>query len=81
MKNSKRAGIQNESSCFIADDIHAKIVWLHVVFFSKHYVLHFRDYVYLLKYYPVKVTQNCFSFNCSNQINIQVSEFLFALGK
>ena len=56
------------SSCFIADDSHVKIVWLHVVVFSEHDILHFRDNVHLLKYYPVKVFQNCFySFNCSNK--------------
>ena len=30
-------------------------------------------------HYPVKVSQNCFySFNCSNQTDIQVSKFSFA---
>ena len=34
-------------SCFIADDILVKIVWLHVLVFSEH-ILHFRDLVHLL---------------------------------
>ena len=43
---------------------------------------HFWDNVHLFKYYPVKVPQNCFnSFSCSNQTNIQVSEFSFVLDK
>ena len=53
------------SSCFIVNDNHLKIVWLHVVVFSEHDILHFWDNVHLLKYYPVKVLRNCFnSFNC-----------------
>ena len=49
---------------------------------SEHYILHFRDNAHLLKYYPVKVSQNCFySFICSNQACTQVSKFLFALNK
>ena len=31
------------SSFFIADDSHVKIVWLHVVVFSEHNILHFWD--------------------------------------
>ena len=50
------------SSCFIADDSHIKIVWLHIVVFSEHDILHFWDNVHLFKYYPVKVPQNCFNF-------------------
>ena len=46
------------SSCFIADDSHIKVIWLYVVVFSQHCFLHFRDNVNLLKYYPVKVSQN-----------------------
>ena len=42
---SKLAGLNsklNFSSCgFIADDSHVKIIWLHVVVFSKHGILHF----------------------------------------
>ena len=46
------------SCCFIADDSLVKIVGLQI--------LHFRDNVHLLKFYPVKVPQKCFnSFNCS----------------
>ena len=29
------------SSCIIANDSHVKIVWLHVVVFSEHDILHF----------------------------------------
>ena len=29
------------SSCFIANDSHVKIVWLHEVVFSEHDILHF----------------------------------------
>ena len=29
------------SSYFIADDSHIKIVWLHIVVFCKHDILHF----------------------------------------
>ena len=68
------------SSCFIAEDSHVKIVGLHVVVSSKHDILHFWDNVHLLKYYPVKISQNCFcSFNYSNQTGTQVSKFSFAL--
>ena len=70
------------SSCFIADNSHVKIVWLHVAVFSKHDILHFWDNFHLFKFYPVKVPQNCSnSFNYSNQTCIQVSKFSFALGK
>ena len=68
------------SSFFIVDNTQVKKVWLHVVVFSEHDILHFQDNVRLLKYYPVKVSQNCFySFNCSNQIGTQVPKFSFAL--
>ena len=70
------------SSCFIADDSYTKVVWLHVVVFSEHDILHFWDNVHIFKYYPVKVPQSCFnSFYYSNQICIQVSKFSFALDK
>ena len=29
------------SNCFIADDSHVKVVWLHVVIYSEHSILHF----------------------------------------
>ena len=29
------------SSCFTADDSYIKIIWLHVVVFSEHDILHF----------------------------------------
>ena len=64
------------NSCFIADDSHAKTVWLHVVVSSKHVILHFWDNVDLFKYCPVEVRQNCLnSLNYSNQTCIQVSKF------
>ena len=28
-------------SCFVTDDSHVKIVWLHAVVFSEHDILHF----------------------------------------
>ena len=63
-KKACRNSKQNfSSSCFIADS-HIKVIWLHVVVFTKHDILDFWDNVHLLKYYPVKVPQNCFdSFN------------------
>ena len=36
------------SSCFIANDSYIKIVWLHIVIFRKHDILHFWDNVHLL---------------------------------
>ena len=66
------------SSCFIADNSHVKLVWLHVVVFSEHDILHFWDNAHLLKYYPVKVSQNCFySLSCSNQTGTQIFKFSF----
>ena len=74
--------INFSSSCFIADDSHIKNVWLHIVVFSEHDILHFSVNVHLLKYYPVKVRQNYFnSFNYSNQTCIQVFKFSVALDK
>ena len=70
------------SSRFIANDSYVKIVWLHAVVFNEHDVLRSRDYVHLLKYYPVKVSQNRFySCNSSNQTGMQVSKFSFAVDK
>ena len=70
------------NSSFIVDDSHVKIVWLHVVVFSEHDILHFLDNFHLFKYNLVKVPQNSFnSFNYLNQTYIQVSKFLFALDK
>ena len=69
------------SSCLVVNDSH-EIVWLHVVVFSEHDILHFCDNVDLFKHYSVKVPQNCFNlFRCSNQTCIQVFKFLFALDK
>ena len=70
------------SSRFIANDNYVKIVWLHVVVFNEHDILHSRDNVHLLKYYPVKVSQHCFySFNSSNQTGMQVSKLSFEVDK
>ena len=70
------------SNCFIADDSHMKIVWLHIVVFSEHDTLNSWDTVHLFKDYRVKVPRNCFnSFDYSNQTCIQVSKFSFALDK
>ena len=64
------------SSSFVAGDSHVKIIWLHLLVFSEHDILHFRDNDHLFKYYPLKVSQNCFySFNCSNQTGMQISKF------
>ena len=61
------------SSCFIADDSHVKIVLLHVIVFIEHYFLPFWHNVHLLKYFPVKVPQNCFNyFNCLNGGRTQI---------
>ena len=68
LKACRSSKLNFSSSCFIADDSHLKIMWLHIVVFSEHDILHFWDNVHLFKYYPVKVLQNCFnSFNYSNQ--------------
>ena len=76
LKACRSSKLHFSSSCFVADESHVQFVWLHVVVFSKHDILHFWDNVDLLKYYPVKVPQNCFhSFNYSNQTSIQVSKF------
>ena len=70
------------SSCFIADDNHIKIVWLHIVVFSEVDSPYFWENVHSFKHYPVKVPQNCFNlFNYSNQTCIQVSKFSFVLDK
>ena len=82
LKKCSSSKLNFSSSCFIVDDSHVKIVWLHVVVFSEHDTLRFWDNFHLFKCYPVKVPQNCFnSFNYSNQTCIQVSKFSFALDK
>ena len=80
LKACRSSKLNFSSSCSIADDSHVKTVWLHVVVFSEHNILHFCDDVHLVKYYLVKVPLNCLnSFNYSNQTCIQVSTFSFAL--
>ena len=56
LKAFRSSELNASSSCFIVDDSHAKIVWLHVADFSEHGILHFRDKVHLFKYYAVKVS-------------------------
>ena len=41
LKVCKKSKLNFSSSCFIANDSHVKIVWLHVVVFSEHDILHF----------------------------------------
>ena len=41
LKACRGSKLNFSSSCFIADDSHLKIVWLHVVVFSEHDILHF----------------------------------------
>ena len=78
-RNSKR---NFSSGCFTADISHVKIAWLQLLVFTKQDTLHFWYNVHLLKYYPVKVPQNCFnSFNSSNQTDMKVFKFSFALDK
>ena len=80
LKPCRISKLNFSSNCFIADDSHVKIVWIHVVVFSEHDILHFSDNFYLFKHYLMKVTLNCFnSLNNSNQTCIQVLKFSFAL--
>ena len=58
LKAYKSSKLNFWSSCFIADDSCIKIVWLHIVLFSKHDILQFWDNDHLVKHYPVKVPQN-----------------------
>ena len=58
LKAYKSSKLYFWSSCFIADDNCIKIVWLHLVLFSKHDILQFWDNDHLFKHYPVKVPQN-----------------------
>ena len=82
LKACRNSKLHFSSSCFIANDSHVKIIWLHIVVFSDPDVLHFWNNVHLHKYYPVKVPQNCFNYcNCSNQVFIQISKFSFAPDK
>ena len=55
---------------------------LYTVVFKENDISCFSDNVYLLKYFSIKVPQNLFDlFNCTNQTDMQISEFLFALDK
>ena len=77
--------VQNKtflSNCFVIDGSYGEIVWPHVLVFNEHDILHFKDHLHLLKYYPVKETQNWFnSFSCLNQTGMQVSKSFFIHGK
>ena len=82
LKMCRNSKLNFSSSCFTADISHVKIAWLHLLVFTKQDTLHFGYNVYLLKYYLVKIRQNCFnSFNCSNQTGVKVFKFSFALDK
>ena len=41
LKGCRSLKLNFSSSCFITDDSHVKIVWLRVVVFSEHDILHF----------------------------------------
>ena len=41
LKGCRNSKLNFSSSCFIANDSHVKIVWLHLVVFSEHDILHF----------------------------------------
>ena len=41
LKACRSSKLNFSSNCFIADDSHVKIVWLHAVVFSEHDILHF----------------------------------------
>ena len=74
--NSKR---RFSSRYFIVGDNHRNIISLHKVIFSKNAILYFSYNFYLLKYFPIKVPENCFdSLNCTNKISMQISETFFA---
>ena len=80
----KLKSFRNSNCCCFIAAVSLPITYvrlmLHVLVFSQHNILHFRDNFYLLKYYPVKVFQNCFnSLNCSNQTGMQDSKFSFVL--
>ena len=59
LKACRNSKLNFSSSCFIVDDSHIKIVWLHIVVFSEHEICHFWDNFHLFKHYSVKVPQNC----------------------
>ena len=41
LKACRNSKLNFSSSCFTTNDSHIKIVWLHVVVFSEHDILHF----------------------------------------
>ena len=57
LKVCRSSKLNFSSNCFVAHDSHVKIVWLHVVVFSKHDILHFWDNVHLFKYYSVSISK------------------------
>ena len=69
------------SSCFIADDSHVKIVWLHEAVFSEHDILHFWDNVHLFKYNVVEVSQDCFYLFQLFKLNLYTSFQIFVCAR
>ena len=61
LKACRSSELNFSSSCFIADDSHIKIAWLHIVVFSEHEISHLGDNFNLFKHYSVKVPQNYFN--------------------
>ena len=41
LKACRNSKLNFSSSCFIVDDSHIKIVWLHIVVFSEHEFVYF----------------------------------------
>ena len=62
LKACRSSKLNFSSICFVADDRHVKIAWLHIVASSEHDLFHFWDNVHLFKYFPMKLPQNCFNF-------------------
>ena len=58
-------------SGFIAGDSHIKLISSQAVVLNENAMYCFSNNVHLLKYFPIKLPQNCFdSFNYTNQIVI-----------
>ena len=55
LKPFRSSKLNLSSKCFIADNSHIKIVWLRVLVFSEHRILHFWENIHLFKYYSVEV--------------------------
>ena len=48
------------SSSFIAGNSHIKIISSHAAVFNQNAILCFSNNVHLLKYFPIKLPQNCY---------------------